>query len=459
MKSLEPCRGSRFLSVAIPLIFLLALSFCVSAPSLVTVSGTRLMVRKRLATGELGFSAPYFIRGVCYSPASITTATTTIDPDNATIRRQEFGEWFRTDIPLLRAINVNTVRLFIDPGFSGQLGRTGLAMLDEFWRNGIMVIMTVDNGINDTNHIASAVNFYKDHPAVLGWSLGSEWNQSRYFGVANSILDAAQRTENAARLIQVLDSAHPVVSSYGEIDIQSSGLRLADTKNYVNNVCPSVALWSLNVYRGRSFGNLFRQWASITSKPCFLGEFGIDAFRASALMNPNPPGTVNEDEQASWVLSLWNEISQHSSEKNATDVCVGGTVFEFCDEWWKISTPQRAGPSKHDTGGWFSGAFPDGMGNEEFFGIYTIDRTPRKLATMLTAAFDVIVLANPVFQDGQFSISFWSRPGRLYELESSEDIGDGLWTRVESITASEVQTTVSDANASGTQQFYRVKAD
>ena len=459
MEPIESSRKSHFLSVAILLPFSLASLCCLGAPSFVTVADTQLMVQKRLSTGELGSSAPYFIRGVCYSPASITTATTTIDPNNVNVRRKEFGKWFMTDIPLLKAINVNTVRLFIDPGFSGQLGTSGLAMLDELWRNDIMVIMTVDDGINDTNHVASAVNFYKNHPAVLCWSLGSEWNRSQYFGVAKSILEAAHRTENAARLVKALDSAHPVVASYGEIDIQSSGLRLADTKNYVNNVCPSVTIWSLNVYRGRSFGNLFKQWASLTSKPFFLGEFGIDAFHATTLTNPNPPGVVNEAEQASWDLNLWTEITRNSSELNATNSCIGGTLFLFSDEWWHISTPAGANAFQHDTGGWFSGSFPDGMGNEEFFGIYTIDRTPRKLATMLTTAFDVIVLANPVYQNGQLSFSFWSRPGRMYELQSTQSIGDGMWTRVETITASSGQTTFSGVNLSGTQLFYRVKAD
>ena len=443
----------------IVLAFSVALSCCLGAPSLVTVSGTRLMVQKRLPGGDLGPAAPYFIRGVCYSPASITTATTKNDSNNARVRRDEFGKWFRTDIPLLRAMNVNTVRLFIYPGFSGPLGTAGSAMLDELWRNDIMVIMTVDDAINDTNRAVSAVNFYKNHPAVLCWSLGSEWNLSLYFGVAKSVLDAAQRTENAARLLKALDSAHPVAASYGEIDIQASGLRIADTKNYVNNVCSSVGIWSLNIYRGKSFGNLFNQWTSLSSKPFFLGEFGVDVFHATVVTNPNPPGEVNEDEQTSWDLSLWDEIARHSSERNAINSCTGGTVFEFSDEWWHISTSEGAKAFQHDTGGWISGGFPDGMANEEFFGIYTTERTPRKSALKLATAFDVLVLANPLYQNGQFSVSFWSRPGRLYELQSTEDVGGGSWTSVESITASGGQTTLTDTNRSGAHRLYRLKAD
>ncbi len=128
-----------------------------------------------------------------------------------------------------------------------------------------MVIMTVDDAINDTSRVTAAVNFYKNHPAVLMWMLGNEWNINRYYGVASSVTDAAQRTQTAAALIKSLDSNHPVSTSYGDIDIDGDGLRLADTQHYVNDVAPSVDIWGLNIYRGPSFGTLFAQWASISA--------------------------------------------------------------------------------------------------------------------------------------------------------------------------------------------------
>jgi hypothetical protein len=76
---------------------------------------------------------------------------------------------------------------------------------------------------------------------------------------------------------------------------------------------------------------LFNQWASISSKPFFFGEFGIDAFHATALQNPNPPGMTNENEQADWVLNLWTEIARNSSEGNSTNVCIGGAAPN-CDD-------------------------------------------------------------------------------------------------------------------------------
>lgn len=361
-----------------------------TGPSLMRVSGRQLLVRRRQADGSLGPEAPYIIRGVDWSPASTTTNTSPTDRNNANIRRPEFGLWYQTDIPLMRAMNVNTVRLFIDPGFDSTLGPVGRQVLDELYRNGIMVIMTVDDAINDLARVHGAINYYQDHPAILMWSIGSEWNINRYFGVAPTVPDAAQRTETAAALVKTLDQNHPVVSSYGEININSNGLRLADTQQYVNVTCPSVDVWSLNLYRCSSFWPVFRQWPQISTKPMFIAEFGTDAYYATIPSNPAPPGAVDEQAQADWVVGLWNDIANHLSGKDPQAIALGGTVFAWNDEWWKISPP-----GSQQTGGWFSSGFPDGMGNEEFFGIVDINRTARKVHAMLKQAFDSSYAPSP----------------------------------------------------------------
>jgi hypothetical protein len=357
-----------------------------AGPSVVFVNGTRLMVQKRLPDGALAPPSPFTIRGVNWSPASRDTTTTPTDRANATVRRREFGLWYATDIPLMRAMHVNTVRLAIDPGFDATLGPVGLRVLDELYRNDIMVVMTVDDAINDLERVRGAVTFYRDHPAILMWSLGSEWNISRYFR-GWSIQQSAQQTEVAARLVKTLDTAHPVASSYGEIDIDAPGLRLADTSAYVNTVVPTPDLWSINLYRGSSFDDpanvsAFQQWGSLTSKPVFVGEFGIDAFHGRCLTNP-PSGTVNGAEQVRWNLDLWNDIARNLSAASPANVVIGGTAFEWNDEWWKVPPP-----GSQQTGGWTSDGFPDWHGTEEYFGLVDIDRNPRPVHAALAAAFD-----------------------------------------------------------------------
>lgn len=348
-------------------------------PSVVSVNGRQLILSKRNPDGTLAPPSPYVIRGVDWSPASRNTNTSPTDPNNAAVRRPEFGLWAATDIPLLKNMHTNTVRTLIDPG----LDATGTAILDQLYNNGIMVVMTVDDGINDLTRVQQAVNFYKNHPAVLAWMLGSEWNINRYYGVASSVQNAAQRTQTAAALIKSLDSNHPVMTSYGEINIDADGQRLADTQNYVNNVCPSVDVWGLNVYRGNVFGTLFDQWRAITTKPMLIGEFGTDAFR-SAGPGGGVPGTVDEALQAQWELSEWNHLFRNLSANDPARVAVGGFVFEWNDEWWKVAP---AG-SQQTSGFVLVNGHPDDFANEEYFGIVDIDRQLRSVYGALTVAFD-----------------------------------------------------------------------
>ena len=46
-------------------------------------------------------------------------------------------------------------------------------------------------------------------------------------------------------------------------------------------------------------------------------------------------------------------------------VCIGGAVFEWNDEWWKVKTEDGGSPDAHDNSGfettWNPGAHPDGF--------------------------------------------------------------------------------------------------
>jgi hypothetical protein len=337
-------------------------------PSLVSVSGHRLLVQKRLPDGSLAAPEIYVIRGVNWSPASSGTTG-----DDAS-RRAELVNSAASDAALMQSLHINTVRVYLDPG----LDAAGLSVLDALWARGIMVVLTVDNARNDLARVQQVVSVYKDHPAVLLWSLGNEWNINLYYGKAecNSPLAAAQCTESAAQLVKSLDTNHPVSTNYGEIDINASGLHLADTQNYVNNVAPSVDVWSVNIFRAETFGTLFDQWRSISSKPMFLGEYGTDAM-------VHPADLPDDTMQAGWDLCLWNDAIRELSAVSPALVSLGGLVFEWNDEWWKV-LPAGA----QNVGGFVNAnGHPDGFANEEWFGIADIDRHLRHAANALGAAF------------------------------------------------------------------------
>jgi hypothetical protein len=101
------------------------------APSIVSTRDRHLVVQRRGPDGTLGLAAPYVMKGVVWSPASRDTDTYPTDPQNANKRRAEFAKRTTLDLPLLRALNANTVRLPIDPGTDGALGRVGMDVLDQ----------------------------------------------------------------------------------------------------------------------------------------------------------------------------------------------------------------------------------------------------------------------------------------------------------------------------------------
>ena len=74
-----------------------------------------------------------------------------------------------------------------------------------------------------------------------------------------------------------------------------------------------------------------------------------------------------EPDLLSTIMSQWNEIE---SSLAPAGVCLGGTVFSWCDEWWKHS---GGDVSVHDTAAdWTNYAYSDPNMNEEWWGITSI---------------------------------------------------------------------------------------
>lgn len=346
-----------------------------SAPAEVRFFGRQLRVRDRLPDGTLSESYHYVIKGSCWSPSSIGTSS------DSTLRQLEFEKWYVPDIQLHRAMNANTVYTFLDFGVDG----TAFQVLDNLYKNGMKAIVTVDeDGTANSNRLQQIVTAYRSHPAILAWAIGNEWNINFYHQTFSNILDSAKATESLARQVKALDTNHPVVAIFGDIEIPGlNPLRRSDentnqpvsTETIVNDICPSVDFWGLNIYRGATFGSLFTQWSSITAKPMFLSEFGTDAYHSTFLDMLD--GTEDESLQAAFNRNLWYEIATNLSALILSGVCVGGTVFEWGDEWWKARPIDGASIELQENLGYFGGQ-ADGFANEEWFAIVAVDRRVRQ---------------------------------------------------------------------------------
>eukprot|EP00756_Hemistasia_phaeocysticola_P021723 Hpha_TRINITY_DN15790_c3_g3::TRINITY_DN15790_c3_g3_i3::g.38492::m.38492 len=253
-----------------------------------------------------------------------------------------------SDIPLMKEMGINTIRTYE--------ALTDTVVLDELYANGIYLINTIYSwGGSTVDSVDAHVAATKDHPALLMWAVGNEWN---YNGLYTGLTGAQgfDRIHAVSQRIKTLDQAHPVSTVYGEVPSQA----LVDALT-------AVDVWGINAYRGIVFGDLFDKYKGVSTKPMYMGEYGADAW--NALINQE-----DQQSQADATAALTTIITQNAARTGG--VCWGGLIFEFADEWWK---DDAGSANTHETGGTAPGGgpHPDATFNEEWWGIVTVDRVKR----------------------------------------------------------------------------------
>jgi exo-beta-1,3-glucanase (GH17 family) len=300
-----------------------------SLADMVSISGSQIFVNNSV----------YTIKGVCYHP--VKKGSNTVSYDN-----------LKEDLELMKEAGINTIRTY--------LPITEKSVLDQIHEAGLKVI--IGFGYNQdgkfdilSGTFADYVKTWKDHPAVLFWELGNEYNyHPEWFG--GQIKTWYQALNDAAEKIHQIDPSHPVATAHGELP-----------QPEVLSLCPNVDIWGMNVYRWDNPEELFSQWSAISAKPMYLSEAGADSYM-TATMNGYEKGE-NEKAQADATRNILNDIFRFRG------ICSGVALFAFNDEWWKAGKNETQEP-----GGWApnSGGVPyDGAANEEYWGIVKLDRTKK----------------------------------------------------------------------------------
>lgn len=313
----------------------------------------------------------FTVRGVCYSPIPVGQTSAYDWMGNANT--------YNTDLPLISAMGANTVRTYAISTNTTNMK----AFLDAAASNGLYVILgywvqwTTDFSVaaNRNSVVAdftNVVNQWKGHPAVLMWNFGNEvYDHTPSKAGWYSLLNEAGAAAHAN------DANHPVITAISDNELAYA---VANSTNL-----PHVDAWGLNEYRGSSFGSLFTSYT--TTKPFAMTEFGCDAYDTRI-------SNSNETLQSDTEKAQWNELAGHFSASFSTENCLGGTLFEWCDEWWKgdsvagdpstISSGGVNGPNVQDTpADWINAAYADTGMNEEWWGMVAVSagtykRTLRK---------------------------------------------------------------------------------
>ncbi len=215
---------------------------------------------------------------------------------------------------------------------------------------------------------------YKNTPGVLMFALGNESN----YGLSWSSFEI----ENLPEGEQNTAKARYLYSLFGEVIAEGQKIAPNHPFSIVNGDIQYIDLIAeylghmdilgSNVYRGKSFTNLWEEVDKKLDMPVVFFEFGSDAYNAR---------TSQEDQlaQAEILKYQWQEMYNKSWGNGEEGNAIGGYVFEWRDEWWKYLQVERL-DIQDTNASWSNQAYPfdwaEGKNNmnEEWFGITALGK-------------------------------------------------------------------------------------
>lgn len=355
--------------------------------------------------GDKAFTA----LGVNYSPIPIGASQAYDATDRGDCYGNDWNFLHRRDIPMMRNIGINSIRTYNwfpwrfpspeNPQFVEKLRNDHTNILDMLWNDGVDPIYiwisyhipivfhykissnkptdrvswrlrTGEWAFEDPewdeadtlereivlNALKVSAQNYGDHPAVIGFVIGNEKNDeySRYnplyWKFINDVGEAVKEiAPNKLTMVGIVDDGHLTVQA-------------AESLGLVNN----IDVWGINSYRGnveQGFDILFVEYAKLTNKPLLITEYGTPSSTrddgGNVIIMPD-----NAKPQADYIKVHFEDIIAHRN------ICSGGYIFEYSDEWWKNTDPNNQDPNVAP-----NPAYPGGQGDEEYFGIFGIKLT------------------------------------------------------------------------------------
>ena len=292
---------------------------------------------------------PYLIKGICYHPVPKGSKDLSFDS-------------LDQDLALMVEAGINTIRVYapID----------NKDVLDKIHDAGLKVVIGFGYNQGGRFDILSGtfvdyINTFKNHPAILMWELGNEYNyHPEWF--EGDIKNWYKALKEATDLAHENDTNHPVTTAHGDLP---DALALS--------ICTNIDVWGMNSYRWDNPEAIFSEWEALSHKPMYLSEAGGDSYMT--ISRDGYEAGSNEKAQADANKNILNAIYKNQ------DICSGVTMFSFTDGWWKAGNPE-----KQDPGGWApnsSGVPYDGAPNEEYWGMVDIDRNKKEAFEIISTKY------------------------------------------------------------------------
>jgi hypothetical protein len=409
-------------TIALSLVLLLAASSAqaasTSGASAWTVKGQEIQLN----------GAKFFAKGVVYSPTPIGGSADYAPFQDWFGSQNRYDQIWKRDVPEIRAMGANLIRTYAWwaylptkgvewPGAPNnvKLNAQGLldwstasgidhtAFLDALWNGGkdpiyVLIGIAIDKGNTWTNRNPDpnagrdayysfylntakwAASKYGQHPAVMGFILGNEMNDATlladtafFWPKLNAMADAVKSAAHGKLVTVAWQNDEKIYTK------RSDGApwypEAYDNKHF--------DFWGVNVYGDFTpFWKNYQAYVdSGSGRPVLLSEWGAPCGKHTPPDKPGPPnGTavVTEDvgrnmDVAAFLAKQWTDIAAHD------DLCSGGTVFSWTDEWWKVPPNDfdggRSGKSDpprtwlHDASSGRAGELAGGWWEEEWWGL------------------------------------------------------------------------------------------
>lgn len=308
---------------------------------------------------------PFIMKGICYDPVPKGQ-----DQSGCLLVKQDLTQndlaLIRKDFQMMTDAGINTIRTYV-PIVNPDI----LDLINQFHLHTIVPIC--DNTSALTN-VSNIVALLKDEPSTLLWEIGNEWNYNRFYTADSqnilSYQECADLINNVISQIRAADTTHPISTNIGDIT-NNGGDGLWDCLASLN-----FDLYGTNLYPGglypqlnNPFESRFRDWALLSSKPLYIGEFGANAF---------PKDQEDLNQQSSVMNALLSQVFENLSAFQESNVLVGGCVFEWTDEWWKDANAPSPNCHFNDNGLLLNDNTGEaGFINEEWWGVCNINREER----------------------------------------------------------------------------------
>ena len=352
----------------------------------------------------------FFVKGVDYSPTPIGKGVSDPPSLNDPLRDANMAIWAR-DLPKLRAMGVNAVHVYnvVPPPYDKETGPIS-KWLTAAWNNGkdpIYVIMSIHfpgsallskDAANDLGRQYYDLDKkYAAYPAVLGVAISNEI-------LAENFRNNAAWWQNFNIVAQKAKEGFAAGGDLNKLVTTSEVDGFLAAINYGEKYNAKVDVWGVNIYRGRTFTNMFDEILRFTKKPVLLTEYGATAAYHPAWQNSytydrglhglgfctptTVDGPITRD-----VKELPDSPSANPNMAGLVDYATndakllyygykdlggrvsGGFYFEWSDEWWKADN--GADPkfrSVHAGSEVFNGHFPGCGEDAAWYGLNAISK-------------------------------------------------------------------------------------